>query len=219
VLLTIIPTVASSADAQVAANTIAPTERLDPAGDHAPSTGQYASEVPPEEQSSFRPDDSTALTIAGGGKDGSIPVAYETNFVVDNRFRTDGGYDATLKSVAKVDYYGTRYVDCEHYRLEIHTVRPDQVVTLLKGEGASVFESHKTGQRIVMRGQSQGLPNEAERALLETFDFDTPVIDLESKHPTIQPIGMEKLPGVLAWKFQTARSGEHYRVLEHTRPN
>jgi hypothetical protein len=112
-----------------------------------------------------------------------------------------------------VDYYGTRYVDCEHYRLVIHTARPDQVATLLKGEGASVFESHKAGRRIVVRGQSQGLPNEAQRALLETFDFDSPVIDLESKHPTIQPIGMEKLPGILTWKFQTARSGEHYRVL------
>ncbi|MGH8201809.1 MAG: hypothetical protein ACREVO_15845 [Steroidobacteraceae bacterium] len=190
VLLTVMPVAASSADARVGATAAVSTARSDPDGDHAASTGQYASEVPLEEQRNRRPGNATLLTIAGGGKDGSIAVADEADFVVGNRFRTDGGYDATLKSVARVDYYGTRYVDCEHYRLEIHTARPDQVATLLKEEGASVFESHREGKRIAMRGQPQGLPDEVERALLETFDFDTPVIDLESKHPTIQPIGM-----------------------------
>jgi hypothetical protein len=49
--------------------------------------------------------------------------------------------------------------------------------------------------------------------LLETFDFDTPVLDLEKRHPTIKPLGMQKLPGMLTWKLQAERTGDHYRVL------
>jgi len=173
------------------------------------AAGQYASEVPKADVIDSR--EGTAL--AGSDAEESIPVAQEIDFVTDNTFRKEGGYDENLKRVARVDYYGTRYVDCEHYPLEIHTARPDRVVTVVKTGSSSKFESRKSGEKIVTRGESQGIPHEAERALLETFDFDTPIIDLEKKRPAIRPVGMQKLPGTLTWKFEVERVGDHYRVI------
>jgi hypothetical protein len=132
---------------------------------------------------------------------------------VGNNFRTLGGYDETLKRIAEVDYYGTRYVDCEHYPLQIHTARPDRIATIVTTGASSEHQARKWGESIVIQGRAQGIPLEVERALLETFDFDTPVIALEKKDPAVTPVGMEKLPGILAWKFKVKRPGQHYRIL------
>jgi hypothetical protein len=176
-------------------------------GPKTPSSGPYASEVPPDEVNGIEE------PITGGDSEDSIPVANEISFVVGNDFRKREGYDETLKHVAKLDYYGTRYVDCEHYPLELHTARPDQIDTIVTTVASSRYEARKSGKAIVIRGRAQGIPSEIERALLETFDFDTPIIALEHHDSAVTPVGMQKLPGMLAWKFQVKRAGSHYRVL------
>jgi len=178
-----------------------------PPGAQSSGVGQYASEVPPDEVNGIEE------PITGGDTEESIPVANEVSFVVGNDFRTRGGYDENLKHVAKLDYYGTRYVDCEHYPLEIHTARPDRIATIVTTDASSEHQARKSGKFIVIRGRAQGIAPEVERALLETFDFDTPVVALEKKDPAVTPVGMEKLPGILAWKFQVKRRGQHYRIL------
>lgn len=208
-LLSAAPVVAFSSDARAGKTAVAGTETPAPAGDRASTAADYASEVPPQDVI----DNHDGAALASDHNQDSIPVAQEVDFVVGNTFRTDGGYDETLKKIAEVDYYGTRYVDCEHYPLQIHTARPDQIATLVKTGRATEFESRKSGNDIVMRGQSEGIPNDVERALVETFDFDTPTIDLQKKNPTLRPVGMQKLPKMLTWKFQGERAGEHYRVL------
>ena len=132
----------------------------------------FASEVPQREIIENK--DGTAL--AADNDAGSIPVAEELDFVRENSFRKP--YDESLKSVAKVEYYGTRYVGCEQYSLEIHAARPNQISTLIKTGGSSKFESRKSNKGVKIHGNPQGLGVEEERALLETFDFDTPVIEL-----------------------------------------
>ena len=208
-LMIVTPAVAFSADARVTETAVALIESPASAGGGASTAAEYASEVPSQDVIDNR--DGTAL--ARDDHADSIPVAQQVDFVVGNSFRTDGGYDESLKRIATIDYYGTRYVDCEHYRLEIHTARPDRIVIVVQTGRATRFEGQKSGQDIVMRGRSQGIPNAAERALLETFDFETPVIDLQKKDPALTPIGMQKLPGMLTWKFEGERAGDHYRIL------
>lgn len=176
------------------------------AGSHAPLDGAYASEVPREAI-----DSQDQTTLASDKDEQSIPVAEEIDFVKDNSFRKP--FDERLKAVARVDYYGTRYVDCEQYPLEVHTARPNQVRVLMKTGDSLNFEGSKSNQGIKVRGTPQGLGAAEQRALLATFDFDTPIIELERNPHAFKPLGMEKLPGVLTWKLESDRSAGYRQVM------
>jgi hypothetical protein len=189
----------SSANASIAGN-----EPGD--GDLAPANGPYASEVPREEI-----DNQDQTTLATDQEQQSIPVAEEIDFVKGNSFRKP--FEESLKTVAKVDYFGTRYVDCEHYPLEVHTARPNQVSLLMKTGDSSTFEGRKSNQGIRIRGTPQGLGVEEERALLATFDFDTPIVELEKNQHALKPLGMQKLPGTLTWKLQADSPDGYHRIL------
>jgi hypothetical protein len=178
----------------------------DPAGGRAPVGDGYASEVPREEII-----DQNQSTLAADKDEQSIPVAEEIEFITANSFRKT--FEESLKTVAKVDYYGTRYVDREQYPLEVHTARPNQVRLLMKTGDSSKFEGSKSNQGIKVRGTPQGLRVEQQRALLATFDFDTPIIELEKNPHAYKPLGMEKLPGMLTWKLQVDRPGGYHQVV------
>jgi len=205
-LLTLAWAAWSSANAQPTINEAATSKTRDVAGDPAPANGAYASEVPQEAI-----DNQDQSTLAVDKEDQTIPVAEEVDFVKNNSFRKP--FEESLKSVAKVDYYGTRYVDCEHYPLEVHTARPNQVSLLMKTGDSSKFEGSRSHQDVKTRGTPQGLGVEAERALLATFDFDTPVLELAKNPHAFKPLGMQKLTGILAWKLQVDRPGSYYRIL------
>src|SRR6266436_357870 len=178
----------------------------DPAGGRAPVADSYASEVPRDE---IR--DQNQATLAADKGEQSIPVAEEIDFVTDNSFRKP--FEESLKTVAKVDYYGTRYVDCEQYPLEVHTARPNQVRLLMKTGKSFTFEGSKSNQDIEVRGTPQGLAIEQQRALFATFDFDTPILELEKNPHAFEPLGMEKLPGMLTWKLQADSSSGYRQVV------
>jgi len=178
----------------------------DPAGGRAPVDDSYASEVPRDE---IR--DQNQATLAADKGEQSIPVAEEIDFVTGNSFRKP--FEESLKTVAKVDYYGTRYVDCEQYPLEVHTARPNQVRLLMKTGKSFTFEGSKSNQDIEVRGTPQGLAIEQQRALFATFDFDTPILELEKNPHAFEPLGMEKLPGMLTWKLQADSSSGYRQVV------
>jgi hypothetical protein len=189
-----------------AADNAAGAGSYDPSGGRAPVDGAYASEVPPDAI-----DSQDQTTLAADKDEQSIPVAEEIDFVRDNSFRKT--FEERLKTVAKIDYYGTRYVDCEQYPLEVHTARPNQVSVLMKTGDSSKFEASKSNQGIKVRGTPQGLGVGQQRALLATFDFDTPIIELERNPHAFKPLGMEKLPGMLTWKLESGRSGGYRQVV------
>ena len=205
VLLAVVPAWAS-ANTPVAEIEVAANANHDVARGSAPADGAYASEVPREEIGN---QDQT--TLATDQEQQSIPVAEEIDFVKGNSFRKP--FEESLKAVAKVDYFGTRYVDCEHYPLEVHTARPNQVSLLMKTGDSSTFEGSASNQGIKIRGTPQGLGVEEERALLATFDFDTPIAELEKNQHALKPLGMQKLPGILTWKLQVDRTDGYHRIL------
>jgi hypothetical protein len=209
-LLVLMPIATSRADAPAPGTVSDTTATPEPASSHPPASAPpYASEVPRDDFV----DDKDGTTLAADSSEDTIPVAEELDFIVGNDFRKRGGYDENLKSVGSVDYYGTRYVGCEQYPLEIHAARPDRIARLVKTGGSSKFESRKSSKGVVIRGEPVGLSIEDERALLETFDFDTPIIELERKSPVVKPLGMQKLPGKLIWKLGVDRSGGYRQVM------
>jgi hypothetical protein len=178
----------------------------DSAAGRAPMGEGYASEVPREDII-----DRDQSTLAADKGEQSIPVAEEIEFVTGNSFRKP--FEESLKTVAKVDYYGTRYVGCESYPLQVHTARPDQVSLQMKTGNSSKFEGSKSSRGIKVHGTPLGLKAEQQRALLATFDFDTPIIELENNPNAFKPLGMEKLPGILTWKLQVERSGGYTQIV------
>jgi hypothetical protein len=204
--LILVPVASSFAAAPAAGNEAAAVTTPGSLDSQPPANGAYASEVPRE---AIDAQDQT--TLATDKEEQSIPVAEEIDFVKDNSFRKS--FEESLKTVAKMDYYGTRYVDCEHYPLEVHTARPNQVSLLMKTGDSSKFEGSKSNQGIKIRGTPQGLGAEEERALLATFDFDTPIVELERNQHAFKPLGMQKLPGILTWKLQVDRPGDYHRIL------
>jgi hypothetical protein len=213
-LLMLVSAAWSSANAQATSNEAATSTTRDLSDRPAPANGAYASEVPREAISNFAPadtDNQDPPTLATDHEEQSIPVAEEIDFVKDNSFRKP--FEESLKTVARVDYYGTRYVECEHYPLEVHTARPNRVNLLMKTGDSSKYEGSRSNQGVKLRGIPQGLGVEEERALLVTFDFDTPILELEKNPHAFKPLGMQKLPGILAWKLQVDRPGSYYRIL------
>ncbi len=75
------------------------------------------------------------------------------------------------------------------------------------------FEGSKSNQDIEVRGTPQGLAIEQQRALFATFDFDTPILELEKNPHAFEPLGMEKLPGMLTWKLQADSSSGYRQVV------
>lgn len=196
----------SSANAQVTSNETSTGENRGLAGKPTPASGGYASEVPGEEIAN-----QDQNTLATDKEEQTIPVAEEIDFVKENSFRKP--FEESLKTVVKVDYYGTRYVDCERYPLEVHTARPNDVRMLMKTGDSSEFEGSRSNRGVKVRGTPQGLGVEEERALLATFDFNTPILELDKNPHAFKALGMQKLPGILAWKLQVARPGSYYRIL------
>jgi hypothetical protein len=196
----------SPANASIAGNEPSETGNRDHAGGPAPANGAYASEVPEPEIV-----ENTAVTLAADNDQDTIPVAQELDFVRGNSFHKP--YDESLKTVARVDYYGTRYVDCEQYSIEFHTARPSRLSLLTKTGNSLTFEGSKSTQGIKIRGTPQGLGVDEERALLATFDFDTPIVALEKNQHALKPLGMQKLPGTLTWKLQADSPDGYHRIL------
>ena len=175
----------------------------------APPGSGYASAVPKAE--TIDNHDGSALATDIGAD--AIPVAEEVAFVLDNGFRDRGGYDATFRTVASVEYQGTRYVGCDQYVLDLRQARPNTSHMVLKAEDAAAFEIDRSDKGITVKGEPHGLTVEDERALLETFDFETPVDALREDSHALKPLGMQKLKGMLAWKLMVNRPGDLHRIV------
>src|ERR1700730_2374270 len=187
-LLILVPVASSFMAAPAAGSEAAAPEDSRAGTGHPPADGAYASDVPVRDIVEHKDG-----TLAADNEAGTIPVAQEIDFVRDNSFRKP--YDESLKNVARVEYYGTRYVDCEQYSLEIHAARPNQISTLIKTGGSSKIESRKSHNAVKIHGDPLRKTSPYERALVEPHDFGTPVVELEKSPRALKPFGIQKLPG------------------------
>ena len=196
--------------ASLAAIFVTSTAAATPEASRQASNVGYASEFP----SDVSVQNKDVSTVTSDGNQTTIPVADEIDFVLESGFRAHANFDKNLKKVAKLDYFGTRYVGCEQYSAEVHTARPNSVRAVFAAAGEPAkLELNRTGDKTTASGPERGLPIEMERMLLEAFDFDTPIVDLERDKHSYTPIGMEKLPGILAWKLRADMPHGYNRIL------
>ena len=146
-----------------------------------------AANAAPAEHASAVPAD--VLQGASVGSDqATLPIAQPVDEIVDQHLTGRGGY-VKVKSIQAIDYAGTRYVGCEQSKLSARLSRE-----------ASASEA-------------EGLDPDQARAFRATFDFDGPLIDWKKKNYTIERRGMEKLPGILAWKLEVDRPNGYREIL------
>lgn len=192
------------------ASTAAPGEQKAPEGSQQASHSGYASEVPADDAIQ----DKSASAVTSDGNQTTIPVAEEVDFVLQSGFRAHENFDNNLKKVARLDYFGARYVGCQQYSAEVHTARPNSVRTVIAASGEPArLELSRAGDKTSASGPKRGLSLDMERVLLEAFDFDTPIVDLERDKHSYTPIGMEKLPGILAWKLRADLPQGNRRIV------
>jgi hypothetical protein len=96
----------------------------------------------------------------------------------------------------------------------IQSERPNVTRRLIgSGDDRSVGELNTEGVAIIQSDVSRGLPDDLERLLLESFEFDGLFVEWPEKGHTISMVGMQKFGDVLAWQLDVRQAGGRHWYL------
>lgn len=145
--------------------------------------------------------------------DGTVipTVAQPRNVAVSQHIMMSGGYE-NLKQIQHISKRGRMHIADNEYPLHIEMTRPNTLSRSVDFDGRVIESGVSPAGGIVLpeRG-GYGLPDDLARILLETFEFDGPLVEWPEKGSKIEMVGMQKIGGVLAWKLDlTQRGGQHW---------
>lgn len=140
-------------------------------------------------------------------------IAQPKGIAIGTHIRGRGGY-LNLKSIQSIEQRGTITAGEETFGLQINSQR-DQGIRRLVGSGEEVSEAGFDGNTVSFpEGDKRGLPAALERILLESFEFDDPVVEWKDKGHQTRKIGMHKHGDVLAWGLELIQaSGTRWNLL------
>jgi hypothetical protein len=127
-------------------------------------------------------------------------VGQPRNVAVRQHIMGRGGYK-NLKRIRRVEMSGRLAAADHNFELKITSSRPDNIrrEIFLDGE-TSIAERTPDGTAIDSRS-SRGIPTQAERLLLDTYEFDGLFVEWPEKAHEVSMGGMRKFGDVLAWKL------------------
>ena len=140
-------------------------------------------------------------------------VAQPKGIAIGTHIRGRGGY-LNLKSIQSIEQRGTITAGDENCDLQINS-RGGEGIRRLVGSGEQVSEAGFNGNTVTLpEGDNRGLPAALERILLESFEFDDPVVEWKDKGHRTRKIGMHKHGDVLAWGLELIQaSGTRWNLL------
>ncbi len=140
-------------------------------------------------------------------------VAQPKGIAIGTHIRGRGGY-LNLKSIQSIEQRGTITAGEETFDLQINSQRGKGIKRLV-GSGEQVSEAGFDGDSVSLpEGDSRGLPAALERILIESFEFDDPVVEWRDKGHQTRKIGMHKHGDVLAWGLELIQaSGTRWNLL------
>ncbi len=140
-------------------------------------------------------------------------VAQPKGIAFGTNIRGRGGY-LNLKSIQSVEQRGTISSGDKTFDLQIKSRRGEGIRRLV-GSGEQVSEARFDGETVSLpTGDSRGLPPALEQIILESFEFDGPIVDWKDKGHETRKIGMRKHGDVLAWEIGlTQASGNRWDLL------
>ena len=143
-----------------------------------------------------------------------IPViAQPKGFAIGTHIRGRGGY-RNLKSIQSIQQRGKITAAGEDLELNIISQR-EEGITRLVGSDGQMSKAGFDGNTVSLpEGDNRGLPAALERILLESFEFDDPIVDWKDKGHETRKMGMAKQGEVLAWGLELVQaSGTHWNLL------
>jgi len=140
-------------------------------------------------------------------------VAQPKGVAIGSHIRGRGGY-LNLKSINSVEQRGTITSGDETFDLQIISGRGKGIRRLVVS-GEQVSEAGFDGETVTLPdGDSRGLPAALEQILLESSEFDGPVVEWKDKGHQTRKIGMRKHGDVLAWGLELIQArGTRWNLL------
>jgi hypothetical protein len=124
-----------------------------------------------------------------------------------------GGYK-NLKRIQSIEASGQIEAQGKSRALTIQTQRPNLVRRLVgSGDHVSVGQLGADGSITIQSNDDRLLPDELERRLLETFEFDGLFVEWPQKGHKVSMLGMQKFGNVLAWQLDLVQAtGSHWHL-------
>ena len=140
-------------------------------------------------------------------------IAQPKGIAIGTHIRGRGGY-LNLKSIQSIERSGTITAAGETFDLQINSQR-GQGISRLVGSDGQVSAAGFDGSTVTLpEGDDRGLPAALEKILLESFEFDDPVVEWKDKGHETRKIGMHKHGDVLAWGLELIQaSGTRWNLL------
>ena len=145
----------------------------------------------------------------------TIPVvAQPRNVAVRQHIMGRGGFK-NLKRIQKINMRGHLQFDGDSYPLEISMARPNLLQRRISvGDRESVSEVLEDGQIVLDTVARRGLPASLQSKMLNSYEFDGPLVQWPDKGSELSMVGMQKFNNVLAWKLDLVQSGgEHWHLF------
>jgi hypothetical protein len=141
-------------------------------------------------------------------------VGQPRNVAVRQHIMGRGGYK-NLKRVRSIEARGHVESNGTSQALTIHSERPNVLRRLVgSGEDVSVGELDVEGVVTIQADVSRGLPQELERRLLESFEFDGLFVEWPDKGHKVGMVGMQKIGDILAWQLNLVQqTGSHWNLF------
>ena len=167
-------------------------------------SGRFAADGDLERTESERLADGTVIPHVGQPR----------NVAVRQHIMGRGGYK-NLKRIRSIEARGHIDADGTSHALTIQSERPNVVRRLVgSSEDISVGERNVEGAVTIQADVSRGLPENLERQLLETFEFDGLFVDWPEKGHKVSMDGMQKFGDVLAWQLDLLQEGgSHWNLF------
>ena len=112
-----------------------------------------------------------------------------------------GGYK-NLKRIQSIVASGHLESAGQRHKLTITTTRPNELRRELTiGEQRSIAE--RSGSKVLVESAiGRGIPEDVERQLIETFEFDGLFVEWPDKGHEVSKEGMQKFNDILTWKLK-----------------
>ena len=190
-----------------------PKDRVLDAERFATETRKYLDRV---DSSRIVADDEAERTEGERLADGTVipHVGQPRNVAVRQHIIGRGGYK-NLKRIRSIEARGHVETDRSAHVLIIQLERPNVVRRLVgSGDDVSVGELDVEGVVTIQADVSRGLPQELERRLLESFEFDGLFVEWPDKGHKVSMVGMQKFGDVLAWQLNLVlETGSHWNLF------
>ncbi len=140
-------------------------------------------------------------------------VGQPRNVAVRQHIMGRGGHK-NLKRIQSIEAHGYIEANGNLTPIVVESKRPNSLRRIIGvGEHMSAAQLHLDGSVNIPVSETRGLPDQFERILLESFEFDGLFVEWPDKGHEVDMLGMRKFGDVLAWQLDLVQNGGRHWQL------